>query len=178
MFQLLFDTRLFKFTADAPQCNPLLELPPTIARESSKQGTARTPNPLIKMDTLYTSGLCEGESPLNLLPAAMRQAVRKKGRPRRSKRYPTRDRSKPPPMRRKAIQWRSSHPRSHNLPERRCTILHRKCMLFRIRYTQPAIARFLSFWWCLHIHSMCRSSLRRYRYNHRPWCCMSAPSLF
>ena len=60
MFQLLFDTRLFKFTADAPQCNPLLELPPTIARESSKQGTARTPNPLIKMDTLFTSGLCEG----------------------------------------------------------------------------------------------------------------------
>ena len=63
MFQLLFDTRLFKFTADAPQCNPLLELPPTIARESSKQGTARTPNPLIKMDTLYTSGLCEGGEP-------------------------------------------------------------------------------------------------------------------
>ena len=63
MFQLLFDTRLFKFTADAPQCNPFSELPPTIARESSKQGTARTPNPLIKMDTLYTSGLCEGESP-------------------------------------------------------------------------------------------------------------------
>ena len=86
MFQLLFDTRLFKFTADAPQCNPLLELPPTIARESSKQGTARTPNPLIKMDTLYTSGLCEGESPLNLLPAAMRQAVRKKGRPRSANR--------------------------------------------------------------------------------------------
>ena len=31
MFQLLFDTRLFKFTAEAPQSKPVPELPPTNA---------------------------------------------------------------------------------------------------------------------------------------------------
>lgn len=54
MFQLAFDTRLFKFTAEPPTCKPLLQLPPTIApgTPAKAYGTHHLPYKIISNDLL------------------------------------------------------------------------------------------------------------------------------
>ena len=66
MFQLVFDTRLFKFTAEPPTCKPLLQLPPTIApgTPAKAYGTHHLPYKIISNDLLscYLSSIT-GECP-------------------------------------------------------------------------------------------------------------------
>ncbi len=62
MFQLLFETALFKFNAKGPTCRPLLELPPTIASENDRSPWAPTHAPN-KVFLLYVAYQLAGEDP-------------------------------------------------------------------------------------------------------------------
>ena len=62
MFQLLFETALFKFNAKGPTCRPLLQLPPTIASQNTGAYRAPTLAP-IKFSLLCCAYLLAGEDP-------------------------------------------------------------------------------------------------------------------
>ena len=79
-------------------------------------------------------------------PAAMRQAVHKKGQPQRTSRHSKQDRPNPQQNHRQANHRRRSRRQSHNPPGWHYTNRHHRCTLFRILSIQQATCHFPSFW--------------------------------